>query len=152
MSEDALCLDTTVLVKYLVIEESREETEAAAQLVGRGMAGGRLVAPAWAWAEVGSVLRKKVRQRLVSTEEADALWSQFARLPIQYLDLPLIRARAWEIAARYGLPTLYDAAFLATTELAPAPLGAVREFWTADEALLHSLDPARPAYVRRLGE
>jgi len=151
MIDEVLCLDTTVLVKYLVIEESREESEAAVQLVGRGLAGGRLVAPAWAWAEVGSVLRKKVRQRLISTEQAAALWSLFARLPVHYLDLPMIRARAWELAARYSLPTLYDAAFLACTELAPAPIGAVREFWTADETLLRSLGPARPGYVRRLG-
>jgi predicted nucleic acid-binding protein len=148
--EDVLCLDSGVLVKFLVPEEPKELTQAAERLVLRGLLAGQLVAPAFAWAEVGSVLRKKVRQRLLQASQAEALWTRFGQLPIEFVELPELRARTWEIAERYGLLTLHDAAFLACTEVVEAPEPATREFWTADEALLRRLGTNTPSYVCRL--
>lgn len=152
MAEDVICLDTSAVVKALVAEEPRAESEAAAAVLLRGLTDGRLVAPSWAWAEVGSVLRKKLRRGLLTAAETAALWQGFLELPIDFLDSAELRARAWQIAERHGLPTLYDAAFLACAEVAPAPPGARREYWTADVQLLSQVGPNRPSYVRRLGE
>jgi predicted nucleic acid-binding protein len=152
VAELLCCLDTSVLIKSLVVEEPREQAAAAADLLLRCLSEGRLVAPAWAWAEVGSVLRKKLRQGLLTAREAGSLWSSFCELPIEFLDSPAMRRRAWELAERYDLPTLYDAAFLACTELASALPEAGREYWTADDELLRRMEPQRPAYVRRIGE
>ena len=152
MSEELFCLDTSVWIKFLVPEEPPEQQEAAEQLVLRAVTAGRLVAPAWTWAEVGSVLRKKVRQSLLRQDQADELWVRFGQLPIDFVDTPVLRARAWEIAEQYTLPTLYDAAFLACTEVALASEPATRQFWTADRDLLRQLGTARPGYVRQLGE
>ncbi|MEH2291814.1 type II toxin-antitoxin system VapC family toxin [Nostoc sp.] len=66
-------------------------------------------------------------------------------LPIDYIQEEAIRAIIWKIADKYGLSTLYDAAFLACAESASA------EFWTADAALVRQLTP-RLAYLRELGE
>jgi predicted nucleic acid-binding protein len=110
----------------------------------------RLVDPAFAWAEVGSVLRQKVRQGLLAPEQARELWIKFGQMPIEFIDSPALRARACEIAEGCALPTLYDAAHLACTELTPAPGTVVREFWTADQELLRSLGTTRPPYVRHL--
>ena len=148
MTERLLCLDTSILIKCLATDE---HTEAAVRLLeGAVRDGARLVAPAWAWAEVGSVLRKKLRAGLLQPDEARALWDAF--LPIEYVDARALRVHAWEFAERHRLPTLYDAAFLACTELAPSDdADATREFWTADEKVLASLGTPRPAYVHRLG-
>jgi len=152
VAEALLCLDSSVLVKSLVPEEPRAASEAADSLVQRGLRDARLVAPTWAWAEVGSVLLQKVRRRLVSPEAGDALWTRFLGLPIEFLDSIAMRQRAWEIARRYGLLTLYDACFLACTELALAEPDAERQFWTADRRFVLDLGSSRPSYVRLIGE
>jgi predicted nucleic acid-binding protein len=78
------CLDTSILVKVLVPEEGSAE---AAALLRRIVSGGyRLIAPAFAWAEVGTVLRKKARAGLLSESEASARWARFLSLSIDYIE------------------------------------------------------------------
>jgi len=152
MADEVLCLDTSVLVKFLTAEEPPEQADAAARLVLRGLTGARLVAPAFAWAEVGSVLLKKARRELLSPEQAAELWTRCLALPVDYVDSPGLRSRAWELVEAHGLATLYDAAFLACAELAPADEPAVREFWTADALLVQRLGERRPSYVHLVAE
>ena len=150
MTDRILCLDTSVLIKYLTPEE---QGEGATSLVLSALENGpRLIAPAWTWAEVGSVLRKKVRARLLRLDEAQGLWSAFLNLPIEFVEAPELRSRSWQLAEYYSLPTLYDAAFLACTEVAAAPESSLREFWTADRHLLKQLGAKRPAYARQLDQ
>lgn len=141
----ALCLDSSVLIQYLIPEELQPQAETLVLEAVEGVA--RLVAPAFAWAEIGSVLRKKIRMGLLSVEEAQGAFEDFCQLPIEYLDTEQIRVRAWEIATQYQMPTLYDAAFLACAEsIAPDC-----QFWTADKILLKQLGKSFPPYVRELG-
>ena len=140
----ALCLDTSVLIPYLVPEQLQIEAEALVLEAVEMQV--RIVAPAFAWAEIGSVLRKKLRTGLLTAEEAKGCFDDFCQLPIEYLDTLEIRARAWEIAQEYQLPTLYDASFLACAE----SVGANCQFWTADKTLLNQLRQ-RLSYVRELG-
>lgn len=140
----ALCLDTSVLIRYLVPEEFHPQAEVL--VIEAVEAAIRLVAPAFAWAEIGSVLRKKIRAGLLSSEQAQGCFDDFCQLPIEYIDTDQTRARAWEIAHQYQMPTLYDAAFLACAESA----GENCQFWTADKTLLGQLTPAGPTYVRAL--
>lgn len=143
---ELVTLDSSVLVKLFVREDG---SDAAARLVGdRVEANDPIVAPSWAWAEVGSTLARRLRA--LAERDADALWHGFLELPIVYVDDHAIRDRAWEIARAFDMPTLYDAAFMAVTELAAGP--AARTFWTADEELVRRLGPRRPSYVRELSE
>jgi predicted nucleic acid-binding protein len=138
-----LCLDTSVWIPYLVPEIYQPQARTlVAEVLSLNL---RLVAPAFAWAEVGSVLRKKTRMGVITTEEAQGFFEDFCELPIDYIEEEEIRTRSWEIAEQYGLSTLYDAAFLACAESVSA------EFWTADAALVRQLIP-RPTYLRELGE
>lgn len=150
MSETLICLDTGVVIKTFIEEDQPDLHVAARRLMFRVLNGGVLVAPAFAWAEVGSVLRKKIRQGMLRPDQAQALWDQFNELPIEYFDTQAIRARAWELADRYTLPTLYAAAFLACTEAAPVSHVTSREFWTTDQALLRALSDDPLPFVRRL--
>lgn len=138
-----MCIDTSVWIPYLVPEQYQAQAkilmdEALSQNI-------RIVAPTFAWAEVGSVLRKKTRAGSIIIQEAQEIFEDFCELPIDYIETEAIRVRAWQIAADYGLPTLYDAVFLACAESFSA------EFWTADIAMIRQLAP-RPSYVRELTE
>lgn len=143
---EVVCLDAGVWVKALAAEELSAE---AAHVLADSIDNGGLVAPAFCWAEVASVLRKKVRNQDLSAEEAAEAWMDFGAMPVTFVDTPELRGRAWELAERYGQPTLYDAAYLACTELVE---GSSRTFWTADDALLKALGDRRPRYVRHLRE
>lgn len=141
----ALCLDTSVLIQYLVPEEFQPQAEAL--VLEAVEASVRLVAPAFAWTEIGSVLRKKIRAGLLSPEEGSGCFADFCQLPIDYIDTAQIKARAWEIASQYQMPTLYDAVFLACAESVVGDC----QFWTADKTLLNQLAPDWPDYVKELG-
>lgn len=140
----ALCLDTSVLIQYLIPEGLQVQAEILVLEAVENTV--RIVAPAFAWVEIGSVLRKKIRAGLITSEEAQGCFDDFCQLPIEYIDTDQIRAKAWEIAEQYQLPTLYDAAFLACTE----SVGVGCQFWTADKTLLNQLGQ-KLAYVRDLG-
>ncbi|OAT83681.1 type II toxin-antitoxin system VapC family toxin [Desulfotomaculum copahuensis] len=142
-----VCLDISILVKLLTWEDG---SEAAADLMERIVESGQnVVLPAFAWAEVGSVLRKKTRKKEITPEEAGEAWRMFRRLRIiSYLDNEKVSGTAWEIAATENLPTLYDAAYLAVAEVVAKDSGAC-DFWTADERLVNSLGD-RKKYVRLL--
>ncbi|AFY47995.1 putative nucleic acid-binding protein, contains PIN domain [Nostoc sp. PCC 7524] len=138
-----LCIDTSVWIPYLVPEVYQSQaTTLVTEALSLNMC---LVTPAFTWAEVGSVLRKKTRLGVITTEEAQGCFEDFCELPLDYIEEEAIRLRSWEIAEHYGLSTLYDAAFLACAEITSA------EFWTADAALVRQLTP-RPAYIREIGE
>ncbi len=152
MSDAIICLDTNVFIKALV-EEEPAMSRAARELLETAIDNSdRLVAPAWAWAEVGSTLLKKVRTQELIPEDLSVLWAKFRRLPVEFFDSPQLRERAMELAWYYALPTLYDAGFLACTELVPSEYRVPRAFWTADERLLRDLGAGRPPWVHRLGE
>lgn len=76
--------------------------------------------------------------------EADTAWRDFRRLPVVFLAHEDLADRAWELARRWRLPTLYDASFLAA--------GEGSGYWTADEALLAALQPETPSWAHRLGD
>ncbi len=148
MTRSTYCLDTSILVKALVPEEGSVE---AAALLKHIISGGyRLIAPAFAWAEVGTVLRKKVRAGFLSESEASSRWERFLSLSIDYVEDREILPITWEIATKFGLPTLYDAAFLAAAEVAAKDSQGMVEFWTADRELVKSLGQQLPQYVRLL--
>lgn len=138
-----LCLDSSVLIPYLTPEDHSDKAEVLVlDAISSSL---RMVAPCFAWAEVGSVLRKKVRRGLLTLDESLACFEDFQQLPLEFIDHADLRAKAWAIASQHALSTLYDAAFLACAEHCGA------EFWTADQVLIKSLSPC-PDYVRSLSD
>ncbi len=108
-----------------------------------------VVLPDFAWAEVGTVLRKKVSRKLISAEQAEVAWEAFNSLGLLTFinDVSVMRA-AWRIAEKEKLPTLYDAAYLAVAEIMSRQNKEVCEFWTADERLANSVSGKK--YVKTL--
>lgn len=145
---DYVCLDSSILIKLLTWEEG---SEAAAELMERIAASGqKVILPPFAWAEVGSVLRKKAGKKEISAAEAEEAWRMFRQLKIiTYLESEKVSGAAWEIAGKENLPTLYDAAYLAVAEVTAKDSGKECAFWTADKSLVESLG-GRKKYVRLL--
>lgn len=139
-----VCFDTSVIIKLFVVEERSDQAE---ELFTEAMSARvPILAPAFAWAEVGSILRKKVRQGLLSLEEAEQAWRDFIDLPITYVNSTEIMRLAWSIASQYNLPTIYDAVFLATAETAP---DGPADFWTSDSILVKTVR-GHKRYVKEL--
>lgn len=145
-----ICLDTSVLVKTLVEEE---DTDKALALLDKVVHSEQLIVlPAFAWAEVGSVLRKMRRVNKLTVQEADDLWLEFRNFPgIEYLSDDAVMEQAWKISRCFDLPTLYDASFLAVAEVVTERTGEMCEYWTCDEKLISRLN-GRRKYVRWLKE
>jgi predicted nucleic acid-binding protein len=143
---EVLCLDAGVWVKALTPEPLSPQ---ALALVERALQGSALVAPAFCWTEVGSVLRKKVRRGDLDEAAAAAAWEDFAAMPIDFVEPAALHERAWRLAIDFQHPTLYDAAYLACAE---SVAGGSASYWTADTALIQHLGDRRPAYVHHLAD
>lgn len=144
-----VCLDASVLVKLITYEEGSETAAALMEEIVQNQQ--LVVLPAFAWAEVGSVLRQKAKRGLLSAEEAEAAWNGFCSLKVlHYLPDSELAQAAWQLAVAEGLPTLYDAAYLAVAERSQNE-GMPCLFWTADKQLAGGLG-AKKNYIRYLGD
>lgn len=145
---NCICLDSSVLVKVLVPEEDSDRATALLQKIIESRQ--VIVLPAFAWAEIGTVLRKKHRKGELTTTEADELWQEFRQFPgIEYLTDDSVMDHAWKISRYFDFPTLYDAAFLAVAEIIAERTGETCEYWTADEKIVNQLN-GRREYVRSI--
>jgi len=119
-------VDVSVAVKWMLPEPLARE---AARLQSPTH---QLHAPSFFEMELANVLWKKVRQGLVSRDQADVFLSQVPGLPIaRHSDNSLIAA-AFDIANRAGR-TVYDCIYLALA----VRLGG--QMATADERFVNSL-------------
>lgn len=145
-----ICIDTSVLIKLFFEEEDSFKAKVLIQKVIEDNQ--IIVLPAFAWAEVGSIFRKKNRAKQISLRDAEEMWNNFKSFPgIEYVQEDPIMDRAWKISCYYDLPTLYDAAFLAVAEEIRDRTGQICEFWTADERLINALK-GKKEYVSFLNE
>jgi predicted nucleic acid-binding protein len=95
--------------------------------------------------EVLSVLRGRVRRGVMTHAEAEGLVASFLSLPITLIGDAYTLRRAWQLATELGLPTVYDAVYLAVAIAHDAP------YWTADSAFYERAKDAYPS-VRLLGD
>ena len=132
-------MDTSVLLK-LFFEE--EDSIKAKVLMFKIIEDNQIIVlPSFAWAEMGSVFRKKVRTKQLTPLDAEEMWTSYTNFPgIEYINEHSILERSWKISSYFSLPTLYDAAFLAVAEEISNSTNEVCEFWTADERLINSLN------------
>lgn len=111
-----ICVDSSVLIKLLVLED---DSDKAMRLIERVISNHQtVVLPDFAWAEVGTVLRKKVARKMITMDQAEIAWEQFNSLGIlTFINDVTVMRTAWRIAEVEKLPTLYDAAYLAVAEI-----------------------------------
>ena len=143
-----ICLDSSVFVKLFIEEDDSNKAKVLFQKIIEDNQ--MIVLPAFAWAEIGSIIRKKNRRGELAHREADEIWSAFRQFPgIIYLEEEAVADRAWKISRYFNLPTLYDAAFLAVSEEIKWRTGETCELWTTDERLVQNLK-GKKEYVNSL--
>lgn len=99
--------------------------------------GEELCAPSLFGYELAGVLRNKVHRGVLEESDARLALDLLLTLPIVLLHPTGLHMRAFEIACDLGLPTSYDAHYLALAEALDAEMWTLDE-WFADRArLLH---------------
>lgn len=140
---NCVCVDAGLVVKFVTAEEDSSLVE---ELILRWRASEtEMIAPAFASAEVDSVLRQKVIRGELTQAVADAAFHVACRLPITLVTESNYRERAWEIASSLAFPTVYDAVYLALAEQRGC------EFWTADNRLYDRVKD-KFGFVKLLGD
>jgi predicted nucleic acid-binding protein len=136
------CVDASIVIKLVVEEPGSDLADALwAQWIQQDV---QIVAPALLRYEITAVLGKKVYRGQLSKEIANmALTAALDLKGIEYIDSPVLHLRALELASQFGLPTAYDAHYLALAEQQNC------EFWTADVRLTQRISQALP-YLRQL--
>jgi len=139
--EPVVCVDASVVVKWLVDEE---DSEAALDVLERwGQAGTALIAPPLLEFEIYSVLRRLLFHERLSRERAREAIDYFHALEIETRTASLLLRRAWELSERFARPTTYDSVYVALAEIEGCPL------YTCDRRLLNAVSRSLP-WVRPL--
>lgn len=136
-----VCLDANVWIKFLTEEP---DTDLAEKLIVNLMKNHtKIIAPSIMKMEVGSILRKKYKRKLINQKLMYELWHHFLNMPIIYHGDEQLYTKAWEIAELNDLTHLYDAVYLALSDEI--------EFWTADERLVNSISKTKVSikFLRR---
>jgi predicted nucleic acid-binding protein len=126
-----ICVDANLVVKWYLFEELREK--AVSLLDESDQLGITIIAPDLVLAEVGSTIRRAVHRGLTTADKGRMAMALLKRAPIQRFDVRDLFDDAWRIAETHGLPTLYDAYYLALAEIRGCDL------WTADQRLINSV-------------
>lgn len=144
-----ICLDSSVIIKTFVYEKYSDK---ALDLFNKAVDNNTtILLPDFAWAEIGSVLRKKVRLDIIKYEEAKELWKAFQNITlIKFVPNKVIINIAWDISFSENLPTLYDASYVAVAKVHSSKQ-ELCTLWTADKKLINSLSNYKK-YVKHINE
>lgn len=138
-----VCVDASVAVKLLVEEPYSDRV--ACLWRGWVEEDVELIVPSFFAFEVTSTIRRKCVRKQLAEDDAEDAFDTFTGLDFAVLEPKALLREAWGMARGLGLPTLYDAAYLALAKLCGC------EFWTADEVLLKSLQGKLP-WAKWIGE
>ncbi len=135
----AVVPDASLVVKWVLPEAGSAEALALAEdWAARSVA---LVVPTLLWSEVGNVLHRRTVAGDLEHAAARRLLRELLGLGLTTRSEVDLSPRALELALDLGLPSLYDAVYLALAEAEEA------EFWTFD-ARLHRTVAPRIAWAR----
>jgi predicted nucleic acid-binding protein len=122
-----VCVDAGLVVKLVAQEPDSDRVDALFAKWHSTQT--RLIAPAFAIAEIDSVLRQKAHRGELTAEMADVSFGAACQVPLRTPTVRKLRQRAWEIAKQLQMPQVYDSVYLALADLRQC------EFWTADRRL-----------------
>ena len=137
------CIDASVMVKIVVAEDL---SDIAVALVKETQEEGLIIiAPFLLEAEVASTLSKKVKDGLITADEAQTALTIFQSISVTFQHFPAIAPRALELANKYNWRYAYDGFYIALAEYSSC------ELWTADERLVKDVSADFPL-VKWLGD
>jgi len=99
-------IDACVAIKWFLPEDNYAK---AGEILSKH---NRLIAPDLFQIELDSIITKKVRQRLIETEDAYRMFDEIRNIPIQVIPYSLIGQLAFDLSAALPI-TQYDSCYLA---------------------------------------
>lgn len=143
MSLSSVCIDANIAVAWLSWEQYTAEANALRRdWIERGI---EMLAPSLFHAEVVSTIRRHVYSGRMLSEEGEAAFSVYLKIPVKIIDTPEVQRTAWELAKKFNQPVCYDMQYLAVAEIEDCQL------WTADKKLADSLRN-KTKRIRWIGE
>jgi len=143
MSAAEVVVDASLALKVGV--EERYSTEARSFWRTGEITGVKLLAPMLFLYEVANALTKRMQRRQFTLEQAKERLRFFLESGPLLQQVGPVRPRAMDLMDRFGLPTAYDAHYLALAE------SQRYECWNADERLWNTVKKEL-AWVRWIGE
>jgi predicted nucleic acid-binding protein len=143
MSAAEVVVDASLALKWVV--EEPYSVEARSLLTAWGNHRLKLLAPALFLYEVANALAKRIQRREFTLEQAKDRLRFFLESGPLLQQIGAVHPRALELMDRFGLPTAYDAHYLALAEFQQC------ECWTADERLWNVVKK-EIGWVRWIGE
>ena len=129
MTSPFLCVDASLIVR-LVTNQNPEIFNLWQAWEAQRI---NLVAPTLIYYEVVNALYQYERHSELSSSALDAALSSAFALPLRLHGDPLLHRSALQMTRRYGLPSSYDAHYLALAERLDT------EFWTSDRRLANAV-------------
>lgn len=140
---DKVCVDASLALKWVLPETY---TDKAQELLRDWITKGfTLISPTLFIFEVVSALRNKVHRQIITQEEGFSALNQIGHGRIELIFSLNLAERSWRISEDLGLPTAYDAFYLALAEEEGC------EFWTADENLVNILTRHKVGWAKWIG-
>ncbi len=139
MPGSSVCIDASFVVALVTPEAWSGKVLSLWEEWARGDV--EIVAPSLLLCEVTSVLWRKVVRGLLDPGDARRAPEEVLALDSRILDPPDIFLQAFDLAARFGRPTAYDAQYLALAEMTGS------EFWTLDGRLYNAVKGSSPGFV-----
>jgi predicted nucleic acid-binding protein len=143
MSTAEVVVDASLALKWVV--EEPYSNEARSLLTEWGNHRRKLLAPALFLYEVANALAKRIQRHEFTLEQAKERLRFFLESGPLLQQIGSVHPRALELMERFGLPTAYDAHYLALAEFQRC------ECWTADERLWNTVKKEL-GWVRWIGE
>lgn len=135
-NSSTVCVDANIVIQRVVSNAAKDVWETWA---GSGV---RLIAPTLLYYEVTNGLYRYLKAGIFSLETVEKTLRAAMALPIELVDEPDLHQRAKDLAAKYNLPAVYDAHYLAVAERFEV------ELWTADVRLFNAMQPYGVEWVR----
>lgn len=126
-----VCVDASVALKLFLDEEDSDLANALwASWVETDI---QIIGPHHLAYEVVSVIRNHVYRDNIDAEAGRLAMEAFQAQEVMLLHPDTLIERAWRLAHRFNRPTVYDAYYLALSELVGCDL------WTSDRRLYHAV-------------
>ena len=145
MNTKYIVVDTSIVIKWAIKEEY---TDLALLLLADWTAQGTVIlAPALLSYEATNVFHQRIRRAAYPFEDARRALNDiiYELIVFDFASTPASHIRAIQLSQQFGLPSAYDAQYLALAESKQC------ELWTADRRLWNSIR-GKLAWVRWLGD
>jgi len=135
MPSSWLCVDANLVIRLVASPADEAVRRAWEQWIA---AGRPVAAPTLLYYEVTNALYRYQKLGWITAPAVSLALRAALALPVRLCGDADLHVRALDIAGRFSLPAAYDAHYLALAEQLDG------EFWTADQALVHSVQPLLP--------